>query len=69
MKIFKFLTLILSLAVVLWLLFGIELYKHDWMAIFIHTDNWPMVIALFVGAYIVGMLIKKLFVIEYKILK
>ncbi len=69
MKIFKFLTLMLSLIVVLWLLFGIELYKHDWVAIFLHTDNYPMLIIVFVGALVVGMIIKKLFVIEYKLLK
>ncbi|MFA5125371.1 MAG: hypothetical protein WC462_00005 [archaeon] len=69
MKIINFILIVVSLITVLWLLFNIELWSHDWKALFFYQDNWVMFLFLLIIAFAVGMIIKKIFVIEFKALK
>ncbi|MFA5931445.1 MAG: hypothetical protein WC821_03985 [archaeon] len=69
MKLAKLLLFLASGVIVVWILFSIDLWAGEWKDLFFYQDNWLFYIFLAVMALIVGMIIKKLFVIEYKLLK
>lgn len=69
MKLTKLLLLLVSAGIVLWALFNIELWAHEWKDLFFYQDNWLFYIFLTIMAIVVGMIIKKLFIVEYKLLK
>lgn len=69
MKIINFAILIASFIGVLWILFNIDLWSSEWKNLFFYQDNWVMFLFLLIMAFVVGMIIKKIFVIEFKALK
>jgi len=69
MKIINFALLIASFIAVLWILFSIDLWSGEWKNLFFYQDNWIMFLFLLIMAFVVGAIIKKIFVIEFKALK
>ena len=55
-KTIKWIIILGTFIVILWILFGFELWAHEWKDLFFYMDNW----LLFVGLFIFIMLAKKI---------
>ena len=69
LKLLNIIVLLATLLIVLWALFNLELWAKEWKDLFFYQDNWLMFGFVLVMVFAVGMIIKKLFVAEYKMLK
>jgi len=69
MKILKWIIVILSILAVACILININSYKTEWFDTFFQTDNYLFLILLVVGVWVLSELIKKLLIIETKVLK
>jgi hypothetical protein len=69
MKILKWTVIIVSIFAVAWILINIDNYKKEWFDTFFQTDNYLFLIILVVGVWVVSELIKKLLIVEAKVLK
>jgi hypothetical protein len=69
MKLVNWAILIVTFLAVIWVLFQIELWAHDWKDLFFYQDNWLMYVFLLIMVLAVGMIIKKLYKIEFHYLK
>ena len=68
-KLINWTIILISLAIVLWLLWGLERWAGEWKDLFFYQDNWLMYIFLFIMAMVVGTIIKKFFAREVVVLK
>jgi len=69
MKLINLVLLLVSVLIVLFVLFNIELWASEWKDLFFYQDNWLMYLFVFIMVIAVGLIIKKLYVIEFKIFK
>jgi len=68
-RLIRWMIILISFAIVLWALWGIERWAGEWKDLFFYQDNWLMYIFLFALALIVGTIIKKFFAREVIVLK
>jgi hypothetical protein len=55
-KTIKWIIILLTFIVIIWVLFGLELWAGEWKDLFFYMDNW----LLFVGLFIFVMVAKKI---------
>ena len=55
-KTIKWIIILITFIVILWALFGLELWATEWKDLFFYMDNW----LLFVGLFIFIMIAKKI---------
>ena len=48
MKITKWALIIVTFAIIIWLLFNLEIWAREWKDLFFYQDNWILFVALFV---------------------
>jgi len=69
MKLINWALLLASVLVVLFVLFNFEIWAAGWKDLFFYQDNWLMYLFLTIMVIAIGLIIKKLYVIEFKIFK
>ena len=69
MKLAKLLLFLATGAIVVWVLFSIDLWAGEWKDLFFYQDNWLFYIFLIIMVMAVGLIIKKLLIVEYRLLK
>ncbi len=55
-KINKWIIILITFIVIVWALFSLELWAHEWKDFFFYMDNW----LLFAGLFIFLMIAKKI---------
>ena len=68
-KTIKWIIILLTFIVILWILFGFEIWAAEWKDLFFYMDNWLLFIGLFIFIILAKKIGSMVITTEMKILK
>ncbi|MGI6589863.1 MAG: hypothetical protein ACOX1V_04355 [Candidatus Iainarchaeum sp.] len=69
MKITKWALIIVTFAIIIWLLFNLEIWAREWKDLFFYQDNWILFVALFVFLVVAKKIASWVLVTQLKVMK
>lgn len=69
MKLTKWILILATFAIIIWLLFGLELWSKEWKDLFFYMDNWTLFIAIIIFVLVAKKIASWVLTTEIKVLK
>ena len=61
--------IIVTFAIIIWLLFNLEIWAREWKDLFFYQDNWILFVALFVFLVVAKKIASWVLVTQLKVMK
>lgn len=69
MKIKKWIIILATFAIIIWLLFELQIWAKEWKDLFFYMDNWLLFVGLFIFVMVAKKIASWLLTTEMKVLK